>query len=144
MYLAIKKRTPLIKSAGVFALTIFISCNDSKIHTKETGDSAQTITLTDSSREGVVKVMDSLIALSTEPGDTIISAEFVRQWQDNDGIYYLTVKMANDGLIVLTNPTPLDQHLISKLKKHGDNLILSYSLLDQTINRLGTVWEPKK
>jgi hypothetical protein len=127
-----------------FILTISMilvaSCNSSKTPTANTDTTSKTIVLTDSSRKELVNALDDIIKSNAKPDDVTISAKFVKQGNYDNGDSYITIK-TKDSTLTLINPMPLKEEEITKLKRDGNNVTLTYSSSDKTVKFLAADYQ---
>ena len=132
------------KKSGIYILGIMllISCRNAKHHT---GDRVRIEgRLTDSSREKLIGMLDTVIASNASPDDTTISGRFVNQGKGENGDFYITIKTENDSLVVLTDPMPFSEEEIAKFKKNGNNVTVTYRTSDKKVKFAAADFETVK
>ena len=127
----------------LLGLILLASCKNTQNNTETNNTSNKTVVLTDSSRAKLKSALEDVITSNSSSDDITIDAKFVNQMYDN-GNSYITVKTGDESSITLTNPMPLDETDISKLKKEGGNITLTYSASNKTVKFLAVNYEPEK
>lgn len=134
----------ITNKSGIYILGIMllISCRNAKYHT---GDRVRIEgRLTDSSREKLIGMLDTVIASNASPDDTTISARFISQGKRENGDSYITLKTENDSLVVLIDPMPYSDEEIAKFKKDGNNITVTYSAPDKKVKFIAADYEQQK
>ena len=122
---------------------LLISCNNIKSEAETKDATTKTFKLTDSSRAKLINALDSIAISNSDPDDITISGRFINQGKYDRGEYYLTIETEKDSSLILINPMPLKETEISKLKKVGDNITLTYSQSSKTVKFLVTNFDPE-
>jgi len=138
----ITKTTTNKSGIYILGIMLLISCRNAK---HQTGDRVRIVgRLTDSSREKLIDMMDTVIASNASPDDTTISARFINQGIRENGESYITLKTENDSLVVLTDPMPFSEGEIAKFKKEGNNVTVTYRSSDRKVKFAAADFEQQK
>lgn len=132
------------KFYSFFLCLIYLaSCNTSITNDTTIDTTTHTIKLTDTTKEKLVDALGDIIKSNASPGDTTISGHYVTQGKYDNGDFYITIK-SNDSTVTLINLSPLKDDEISKLKKNGHNITLTFNQSDKTVKFLAAKYEPEK
>jgi hypothetical protein len=136
-------RIPIKKnSIYIIGIVVLVSCKNSNNHAINIDTTAKSIRLTDSSRAGLTRILDTVVKSNSNPDDITIKARFVNQGKNKNGDSYITLMVNADSLIVLTNPMPFREGEIAKFIKVGNNITVTYSVSDKKVKLLAAHFEP--
>jgi hypothetical protein len=127
-------------------LIFLVSCDGPKSQNRNPAvdtKKSHTIKLTDSSRAKLQNALADIVKSNASSGDTTISGRYVNQGKYDNGNYYITIR-TNETSVTLINLSLLKDDEISKLKKNGDNITVSYSQSDKTVRLLSADYETEK
>lgn len=129
----------------LFLCLFFLASCNSKTQSQSpiVDTTTHTIKLTDSSKAKLENALKDIIKSNTSPGDTTISGRYINQEKYNNGDFYITIK-TKDSTITLINLSSLKDDEITKLKKSGDNITLTYNQSNKTVKFLSTQNELEK
>ena len=126
-----------------FCVIFFASCNNSTIQNRTIDTTTHTTKVTDSAKAKLINALNDIIKSNASIGDTTINGRYVNQGKYNNGDFYITIKTI-DSTITLINLSLLKDDEISRLKKNGDNISVTYNQSNKTIKFLSTQNEPEK
>jgi hypothetical protein len=136
----------LKKKIHILGIILLASCNNSSSQTDSVTPLARiAVKLDDSSRSKLLSALDSVVESNSAPDDITISGRFISQGKYENGDNYIIVSIKSDSSITLINPLgPLKDGEITKLKKEGNNITLTYSASDKKVKFLAAEYESEK